>query len=113
MFHPQETTTIKCDNLCAVGIANQEVKQKRSKAIDMRYHWTQDQVQQKKLHVEWAKGNTNLADYFTKAHPVHHYVSMRRTYVHTPKPAIINQCARSRRIQFRRTRNYYETYASP
>jgi hypothetical protein len=96
--YPQKTTNIVCDNSCAVGIVNATVKQKRSKAIDMRYHWIRDQVQQGKLTVTWAEGATNLADYFTKAHPVHHYVSMRRTYVYTPKSASIRICARSRRI---------------
>lgn len=97
--YKQNATTIICDNSCAVGIANYSVKQKRSKAIDMRYHWIRDQVTQGKLEITWEEGATNLADYFTKAHPVHNYVNMRRTYVVTPKPAVIWECARSRRIQ--------------
>jgi hypothetical protein len=39
------TPTI-CDNACAVGIANDKVKQKRSKAIDMRFHWIRERVRQ-------------------------------------------------------------------
>ena len=96
--YPQDTTTIMCDNSCAVGIANNDVKQKRSKAIDMRYHWIRDQVQQCKFKIIWEKGSANLADYFTKAHPVSHYAVMRRTYVHTPIPLVIRQCARGRRV---------------
>jgi hypothetical protein len=105
MGHRQRATTIMCDNSCAVGVANDSCKQKRSKAIDMRYHWIRDQVRQGKLAVTWAEGATNLADYFTKAHPVHHYVSMRRIYVYSPAPAVIKlQCARARRI-IRRSEN--------
>ncbi len=38
--YPQSATPIICDNACAVGIANDKVKQKRSNAIiDMRFHW--------------------------------------------------------------------------
>ena len=37
MGHKQTATTIYCDNECAVGIANDTIKQKRSKAIDMRF----------------------------------------------------------------------------
>jgi hypothetical protein len=96
--YPQTTTNIVCDNSCAVGIVNGTVKQKRSKAIDMRYHWIRDQVKQGKFTVSWAEGATNLADYFTKAHPVHHYVAMRRTYVYTPQSASMRVCARYRRI---------------
>jgi len=101
--YPQDITTLICDNECAVGLATDSVKQKRSKAIDMRYHWIRDQVRQGKFKVKWEQGANNLADYFTKAHPVYHYVNMRRMYVTTPKPLVIRQCARSRRIQHRKT----------
>jgi hypothetical protein len=37
--YPQPRTTILCDNKCATGIANDTVKAKRSKSIDMRWHW--------------------------------------------------------------------------
>ena len=97
--YPQDSTTIVCDNACAVGIANNDVKQKRSKAIDMRYHWIRDQVKQGKFKIVWEKGSENLADYFTKAHPIHHFVAMRRTYVASPLPLVIRQCARARRIK--------------
>ena len=81
--YPQDTTTVICDNQCAVGIANSDVKLKRSKAIDMRYHWIRDQVKQEKFNVTWEKGSTNLADYHTKAHTVHQFSTMRRIFVHT------------------------------
>ena len=38
MGHPQPETPIQVDNLCADGIANNEIKQKRSKSMDMRFH---------------------------------------------------------------------------
>ena len=101
---PQSTTTIICDNSCAVGIATRTVKQKQSKAIDMRYHWVRDQVQQGKLAVVWEKGQDNLADFFTKAHPVHHHKAMRATFVNTPKRTSIAACARSRRISNKNTK---------
>jgi hypothetical protein len=40
--HPQPVTTIQTDNECANGIANDTVKQKRSKAINMRFYWISD-----------------------------------------------------------------------
>ena len=81
-----------------MGIANDQVKQKLSKAIDMRYHWVRDQVRQGKMTITWAQGSTYLADYFTKAHPVQHYVNIRHIYVHTPKSASITESSRTRRI---------------
>eukprot|EP00543_Licmophora_paradoxa_P006328 CAMPEP_0202449314 /NCGR_PEP_ID=MMETSP1360-20130828/8052_1 /ASSEMBLY_ACC=CAM_ASM_000848 /TAXON_ID=515479 /ORGANISM="Licmophora paradoxa, Strain CCMP2313" /LENGTH=71 /DNA_ID=CAMNT_0049067193 /DNA_START=209 /DNA_END=421 /DNA_ORIENTATION=+ len=37
--HPQLPTPITTDNSTAVGFANDDVKQKRSKTIDMRFYW--------------------------------------------------------------------------
>jgi hypothetical protein len=44
MGHPQHPTPIQTDNSCASGIANGTVKQRRSKAIDMRFYWIRDRV---------------------------------------------------------------------
>ncbi len=44
--YPQPPTTILCDNITAIGLANDNIKMKRSKAIDMRFHWIRDRVRQ-------------------------------------------------------------------
>ena len=46
MGYPQPPTTILCDNTSAIGLANDTIKQKRSKAIDMRFHWIRDRIRQ-------------------------------------------------------------------
>ena len=69
MGYRQEPTLILCDNQCAVGIATDSVKAKRTKSIDMRYHWIRDRVHQGHFHVQWRRGSHNLADYFTKVLP--------------------------------------------
>ncbi|KAI2490331.1 hypothetical protein MHU86_24250 [Fragilaria crotonensis] len=46
MGHPQPATPIQTDNACASGICNDTVKQRRSKAMDMRFYWIRDRVQQ-------------------------------------------------------------------
>jgi len=84
--YPQIATPIITDNSTAVGIANHTVRLKRSKAMDMRYHWIRDRVHQGYYHVTWGPGALNLADYFTKTHPPHHYRAMRSTYVGDPHP---------------------------
>ena len=67
MGYNQSSTLIICDNQCAVGMASNSVKAKRTKSIDMRYHWIRDRVQQGHFHVQWRKGEHNLADFFKKA----------------------------------------------
>jgi hypothetical protein len=77
LANPQPPTAIKTDNSTAYGIANGTVKQKRSKAIDMRFYWIVDRVRQKQFYVYWAPGASNKADYFTKHHPTAHHRDMR------------------------------------
>ena len=43
--YPQNPTEIFCENLCAVGLANNTTfNLKRTKTIDTRYHWICYQV---------------------------------------------------------------------
>ena len=79
--YPQGPTTIFSDNACAVGIANKKVKIRRSKAIDMRYHWIRDRTGQGHFRIRWARGERNLADLFTKKHSAKHHAKMRSKYV--------------------------------
>ena len=82
--HPQPPTPIQTDNSTASGIANDTVKQKRSKAIDMRFYWIRDRVRQGQFHIYWKRGILNKADYFTKHHPTAHHKQIRSTYLHSP-----------------------------
>jgi hypothetical protein len=45
--HIQPATPLRTDNYTAFGILNETIKQKISKAMDMRYHWLTDRVRQK------------------------------------------------------------------
>jgi hypothetical protein len=82
--HPQPPTPMVTDNSTASGIANESVKQKRSKAMDMRFYWIRDRVRQGQYLVYWRRGSTNRADYFTKHHHPKHHVAMRPAYLLEP-----------------------------
>jgi hypothetical protein len=84
MGHPQPATPIATDNSTATGIANDTVKQKRSKAIDMRFYWIRDRVRQGQFQVYWGKDSRNRADYFTKHHLASHHKAIRSTYLYSP-----------------------------
>jgi hypothetical protein len=58
--HTQPATPLRTDNSTAFGILNEIIKQKRSKAMDMRYHWLTDRVRQKQFDVYWRPGRDNL-----------------------------------------------------
>ena len=86
MGHAQPATPIQTDNEVAVGLALNTVKQRRSKAIDMRFYWIRDRITQGQFLVYWRPGNENDADYFSKHHPIKHHVAMRPRYlVTTPR----------------------------
>jgi hypothetical protein len=84
MGHPQPATPMATDNNTASGIATDTVKQKRSKAIDMRFYWIRDRVRQGQFQIYWSKGKTNRADYFSKHHPASHHQAIRSTYLYSP-----------------------------
>jgi hypothetical protein len=80
MRHSQPPTPIQTDNSTASGLANNTVKQKRSKSMDMRFFWIRDKIPTI-FNVFWNKGKTNRADYFSKQHPTSHHRDMQSTYL--------------------------------
>jgi hypothetical protein len=80
--HTQPPTPLQTDNSTALGILNETIKYKRSKAMDMRYHWLIDRVRQKQFDVYWRPGRENLGDYHTKHHSAQHHQDMRGLILH-------------------------------
>lgn len=84
MGHPQPATPMECDNTTTVGIIHDSIRQRKSKAMDMRFYWIKDRQKQGQFQLYWSPGNTSRSDYFTKHHsPAHHRI-MRRHYIHEP-----------------------------
>ena len=81
MGHPQPRTTIQTDNTTAEGVINNKIQPKRTKAMDMRFHWLRDREAQGQFRIHWRPGKTNLADYFTKHHPPAHHVNVRTEFL--------------------------------
>ena len=96
MNHPQPATPIQVDNSTAVGIANKTIRQRQSKAMDMRFYWTTDRINQGQFVVYWRPGPTNLGDYHSKHHPPAHHIKMRPTYLHErSKTDTLQGCVKS------------------
>ena len=81
MGHPQGAVQIRRDNSTAEGIVNGTIKRKRSKAMDMRFHWLKDCVKRGDIKVYWKPRVTNLGDYMTKYHPTVHHCNVRKLYL--------------------------------
>jgi hypothetical protein len=54
---------METDNTTATGYSNGTIKQKRTKAMDVRFYWIKDRVRQGQFKVYWGPGFQNLADY--------------------------------------------------
>jgi hypothetical protein len=78
----QPLTPLRTDKSNAFGILNETIKQKRSKAMDMRYHWLTDTVRQKQFDAYWCPERENLGEYHTKHHSAQHHKDMRHLILH-------------------------------
>jgi hypothetical protein len=80
--HTQPPMPLRTDNSTAFGILNETIKQKRSKAVDMRYHWLTDRVREKQIDIYWRPGRENIGDYHTKDHSAQYHKDMRKLILH-------------------------------
>ena len=79
--HIQRATLIITDNECCKGILNNTVKQRRSKAMDMRFYWVKCRIAQGQFTSLWQYGRENLANYFTKLHAQVHHKNTQPLYI--------------------------------
>jgi hypothetical protein len=86
--NPQPPTPMETENTTVTGYINGTIKQKRTKAIDMRFYWIKDRVKQGQFNVFWGPGYKNLADYFTKHNSPAHHKRMREINIHADERLI-------------------------
>jgi hypothetical protein len=82
MGYSQPPTLVQTDNSTACGIANDNLKQQRSRAINMRFYWVRDRVCQGQFRIHWKPGSGNLADYYTIHHSTAHHQQVHHLYLH-------------------------------
>jgi hypothetical protein len=97
MGHPQPRMPIQTDNMTVEGVINNKMQLKRTKAMDMHFYWLHDQKAQGQYKIYWHPGGTNLADYFTKHHPLAHHVNVRAEFL-----TRVKDLAEARHMQIKR-----------
>jgi hypothetical protein len=85
--HKQPATPLQTDNSMADAVCNGKIQPKRTKAMDMRFHWLRDRECQEQFRIYWRPGKLNYADYWTKHHPAKHHQKVRRDFI-TPILAV-------------------------
>jgi hypothetical protein len=81
MGHPQPKTPIQTDNSTTEGVINNKIQPKRTKVMDMRFHWLRDCEAQGQFRIYWRPEKNNFADYFTKHHSPAHHISVRTQFL--------------------------------
>jgi hypothetical protein len=81
MGHKQPPTPMQTDNAMAEAVINAKIQPKRTKAMDMRFHWLRDRECQQQFKFYWRPGKQNYADYWTKHHTAAHHVNMRPEFL--------------------------------
>jgi hypothetical protein len=90
MGHTQPPTPIQTDNSTADGIINLPVQPKRTKAMDMGFHWLHNRgVNQKQFKFYWRPGTLMRADHWMKHHPPFHHRNMRSEIL-TPYKVVLD-----------------------
>ena len=59
MGHYQLPTPVQVDNSTALGISTGTIKQRKSKAMDMRFYWIRDRSNQEQFNIYSKPSSTN------------------------------------------------------
>ena len=99
MGHLQPPTPVQTDNLTADSIVNLRVQPKRTKAMDMCFHWLRDRgVNQKQFKFYWCLGTLIRADYWMKNHSPSNHCHMQSEIL-TPYDVVLNLRKKMAKIQ--------------
>ena len=79
MGHHQPKTPMQTNNSTALGVVNNNIQPRQTKAMDMRLHWLRCREAQDQFRFFWRPGKTNRGDYWTKHHCAAHHIEKRPT----------------------------------
>jgi hypothetical protein len=80
--HPQPPIPIHIHNTTAVAIVYNTIKQKRSRATEMRYFWLLDGVAQQLFQFYYQPSQENLGNYPSKHHTADIHQHVHPYYIH-------------------------------
>lgn len=71
-------TIIHEDNNGCISIANNPTDHKRTKHIDVKYHFIREKIEQKEINLIYTPTGQQLADAFTKSLPAVQFLKFRK-----------------------------------
>jgi hypothetical protein len=87
MGHIQPRTPIRTNNSTACGVVNSNIQPRRTKAMDLRFHWLRCREAQHQFRFYWPPGKSNLGNYWTKHHCAAHHIEKHPTII-TPQSIV-------------------------
>ena len=81
MVHNQPPTPTQTDNSTALGVVTNKIEPKRTKAMDMSFHWLFCRTNQRQFRTYWRAEPTNKGDYVTKHHAALHHKNFISDYL--------------------------------
>ena len=72
MGHKHPPTPLQTDNAMADAVCNGKIQRKRTKAMDMRFHWLRDREYQKQFRIYWQLVKANYAETQSRNPPQKH-----------------------------------------
>ena len=76
-FDSDGPTELSVDNQGAIKLTKNDEFHKRTKHIDVRYHFVREKVANEDISISYVPSKENLADIFTKALPRDYFASLR------------------------------------
>ena len=81
MGHPQPPTPVQVEKSTALGIPTRTIKQRKSKAMGMRFYWIRDRSNHDQFNIYWKPGSTNRGGYFTEHFPPAHHTILHPSFL--------------------------------
>jgi hypothetical protein len=63
----KEVPLVLGDNQSTQKLSENDIKSERTKHVDIKYHYVQDEVQNKRIRLQWIPTSEQLADILTKS----------------------------------------------
>ena len=79
--HKQPPNPLQTNNSLADGVVNGKIKAKRTKVMDMYFHWLHDRERKEQFPIYWLPGKLNYANYWTKHHAATHHHTVRNELI--------------------------------
>ena len=93
MGNPQPRTPMQTDNSAAHAVVTNNVQPRRTKAMDIIFHWIRCRDTQGQFRYYCKPGTMNLGDYWAKHHPSSHHKNFRSSVL-TPMKDLMEFRAR-------------------